>query len=847
MRSLAIGIATLAVLLVAGLLLGPLFVDANRYKGELAEWFGAHAGIDLKLSGPIDLRLLPSPRLIARDITVAGLPALPRGRLQVRFLEANVDPWPLLSGRVEVRRATLIEPALTWERTAESPSGIQRQAVTDLAIDRIEIQNGSFTYRDGSRVELLEHVNATLRLDSLQGPYRIEGDLSTRGAAMRFEASAGRLDAPEMPLHISITSRPTARLIFDGSFSSAGLLKGKLTAGGDDLAAVAGMASEIGLPAALATRFSLSGEMSEIGGIASFDDLSLELGDVRGRGNLNVAWGAPLKLTGKIAVNHIDLDRWKGRSIAATRVASPPPPVPSEGGTSITLVPAPTPSANRPFALPQDLDAALDLSVGDVVWREKLVRDVRFDLHLTNGVLQVNRIAAGLPGGTDAMLRGSLVALEGLPRFKGRFEAGSDNLRALLNWLGISTEVVPVGRLSRGSLALKVDVQPYRVELSDLDASIDATRISGAASIAPGDRLGIGARLRADRFNLDAYLPTGSICGTVFPDVSALGLFDANLDLTVDAVTCRGQAFAGGHFAGTLRGGSLALEELSFADFADGSLRLSGSLEGLNGASPRADLAYELQGATLARIARFLLPRSGTLAEGWGGLGISGRIEGRLDALSLQGEADLLAGHGHVTAKETSGALDITADLALRQIRVKDALALGGTSSPMEARIDLDTTIRSRGQSVEELLANLSAEGRISGSEGVLTGVDLRSAAARYAATDPPPPNIGLLLRDSAGTTPVVSVAGKVMLSKSMLKTDDLRVDFAGATAKASLSLDLGTEQTQGRIDLTLDDAPTVAIAVDGPAAAPRTEISAAEREPSTGNSLRDLLKNFGR
>ncbi len=824
MRGLAIGVATLAFLLVAGLVLGPLFIDANRYKGELAAWFGAHAGIDLTLSGPIDLQLLPNPRLVARDISVIGLPGLPQSRMQVRSLEASVDPWPLLSGRVEVRSATLVEPALTWERVSGSGTRPSRQPVTDLAIDRVEIQNGSFTYRDGARVELLEHVNATLRLESLQGPYRIEGDLATHGAALRFEASAGRLDGPETALRIAVTSRPSSRLVFDGSMTSGGGLKGKVTASGDDLAAVASLAGGIGLPAVFAARYSLAADMGEVGGVASFDNLALELGDLRGRGNLKITGGAPLKVAGAIAVTHIDLDRLSGKPVTPGRAASPPP-VPPESGSAIAIAPVQPSTANQPFALPQGVEATLDLSVGDVVWREKLVRDVRLDLRLAEGGLVVNRLAAGLPGGTDAVLRGTLAARDGSPRFDGAFQAGADNLRGLLDWLGVATDAVPVGRLGRASLSLRVEASPNRIEVSEVDASIDATRVSGAASIVPGDRLGVGARLRADRFNLDAYLPQGSVCGAALPDLGALGLFDANLDVSLDAVTCRGQTLAGGHLSGTLRAGSLALQDFSFADFADGSLRVSGALEGLGGARQRADLAYELQGATLARIVRFLEPRSGLAAEGWGGLGLSGTLQGSPGAFVLEGEADLMAGRAHVSVRKAGGTIDLGADLTLRQIRLKDALAVVGAAAPLEARVDLDAKLQSRGQNAEELVANLSGEGQVSAREGVFAGVDLRAAAARYAAESPA--DIAALLRENAGTTPMTSLAGKVTLAKSVLKAEGLTIDLAGATAVAGLSLDLKAGLTQGKIDLTLTGARSVAVTVEGPASAPRAEIPA--------------------
>src|SRR5262245_49736957 len=66
---LSIAIALILALLAA--LVGPHFVDWNKYRGEFEARAGQMTGLQVRLAGPIEARLLPTPSISLQRIDVA--------------------------------------------------------------------------------------------------------------------------------------------------------------------------------------------------------------------------------------------------------------------------------------------------------------------------------------------------------------------------------------------------------------------------------------------------------------------------------------------------------------------------------------------------------------------------------------------------------------------------------------------------------------------------------------------------------------------------------------------------------------------------------------------------------
>ena len=63
MRSPLLIVGTLLVLLLAGALATPFFVNWSTYRAEIEEYGRTILGREVKIAGPIDIQILPLPTL----------------------------------------------------------------------------------------------------------------------------------------------------------------------------------------------------------------------------------------------------------------------------------------------------------------------------------------------------------------------------------------------------------------------------------------------------------------------------------------------------------------------------------------------------------------------------------------------------------------------------------------------------------------------------------------------------------------------------------------------------------------------------------------------------------------
>ena len=68
MQTTLLGIATVLIVALVAALVGPLFVDWSRYRAEFEATSAWVTGLDFRIRGPIDARLLPLPHVVLHDI-----------------------------------------------------------------------------------------------------------------------------------------------------------------------------------------------------------------------------------------------------------------------------------------------------------------------------------------------------------------------------------------------------------------------------------------------------------------------------------------------------------------------------------------------------------------------------------------------------------------------------------------------------------------------------------------------------------------------------------------------------------------------------------------------------------
>ena len=687
MRKAATGLAILLLLALGALVLLPQFIDLNRFKGPLAAELAALTGRSIEIGGPLKLSLLPGPRVTVRDLRLANPPGTAaKDMLRLRAVEVKLGFWPLLSGAIEIRRATLIEPDVDIERLPDGKVNWQsdaRPGASDaspapggtlaLAIDRLAIQDGAVTYRSGATVERFEHINASVTLVSPSGPFDIVGELVTRGAAVGFEARSGKVDAAAIPVQATVTIRPAAQIRLDAMLTGPSgdrRIDGKLKIDGGNFQTLAAMLARAPMPTALAQPFALAGDVAGSSRALSLEHLAVDVGSAHGEGGLHVTPGTPLALDLRLSVGRLDLDRWLARKAALA------PSLPTSFGSAWAAMPdaaapVPLPSAQPDggLALPQGFNARIDFAAEAVLWRNGVLRQGRLQATLAEGRLTLDRAAALLPGGSQVVVSGSATTPpEGL-RAQGAVQADADDLRSVLAWLGVTAAAVPADRLRKASLSGRFTLAGDRLDLGGIDATVDATRLSGAATVILRERPGIGLRLVADRFNLDAYLPaaTAGPTSSAAPPAAAnplIDALDANLDARVQALTWRGQPLGDVHLAGTLQNSDATIHELSIGDLGGAAARLSGALRGLAGGMPKGQLAFDASGPEFDRVLRVAWPGLAT-GRSYGDFRLDGGVSLDGEKLSVTGDLEILQGRLHVSGDASASgasALDVAVE-----------------------------------------------------------------------------------------------------------------------------------------------------------------------------------------
>ena len=635
-RKILIAVGAALALVIAALLVGPSFVDWNRYKPMITEQVAAATGRQLAIDGDISLALLPVPKLSVEGVRFANAEGGSTAEMAtLESLSVRVGLLPLLSGKVQVDSVTLVRPNIlleklpdgrgNWELSmapaAESgtaPSTGAGGGGFDFSFDSIRIEQGTLVYRDAAAgtEQRIEGLDAEIGVSSLAGPFQANGKATYQGIAAGFDALIGKLE-PNKPTAVDLALRlgePESKLEFAGSLTQteAGFgIDGKLAGGGDKLSALlAALAPDAGGGMKLLDqKFQVAGDIVASDTAGALNNFSVQLGDLEVKGAAEIGLGQPLSIKAKLQVGRLDLDALMANLGAGEGAATSEP----------AAVPAPA-GAPSSFALPEGITAELEVGIEAISYNGGVVNQASLAAKLDKGELTLTKLSALLPGNSDLSLAGKLASAEGVPSFTGALELNSDNLRGLLDWLKVALPDIPAERLRKMSLASRVTATPNQIQIADMDMHLDASRIAGGVVVAlpNGERkaLGLGVGLAIDQINLDGYMPKPAAAATgggsaakpagglPLEALKPLAPLNANVELKIGSLTLNDQVAKGFHLDATLQGGNLAIRDVSVKEFAGGSGNLKGTITDLGG-TPRLDSQFSLRVGDATRALTF--------------------------------------------------------------------------------------------------------------------------------------------------------------------------------------------------------------------------------------------------
>lgn len=242
MRSFIKFFSGLVVFVVLSALAAPFFIDINSYRKQITTMASEQLGRDVAIKGPLKFRILPTPRLKLKDIEIASTNQSHEPLLaNILALNVSVEILPLFVGKVNVKEIRLEKPEFYLESFGDKTNNWtfsfksdeenkksqadkhkdRKGSAFNLEVQQFIIEEGLIVYQSGDSVSRFEDMNIKASLDSLQGPFEIDGDLSYIGMPLAFDARLGKWEN-KIPLEMNLKA-------FGQNFNIAGDLDAQTT------------------------------------------------------------------------------------------------------------------------------------------------------------------------------------------------------------------------------------------------------------------------------------------------------------------------------------------------------------------------------------------------------------------------------------------------------------------------------------------------------------------------------------------------------------------------------------------------------------------------------------------
>lgn len=850
-----IGAGSAILLLLAGLLLGPRLIGQERLQGWILPTLRQALHRDVTVTGPITLRLLPSPEIRVEQVVIAEKGAI---LANLPLIEARISFASLLRLRPAPEMLRLERPEFSLasfaldagpRQTGEASASPSRPPPVDSDGGHARL-SGQFLIEQGRlilpgkahlviepidiRVRLADdgaHLNGHAALDG-QG-FEVKGDLDWSGDGA--------------PHHeFTLKSDQGYEIGWSGIGLLAGAqpgLSGKFTARIDPRGA-GGWTKQ---------RLALTGDLRWGEAGAHADNLLLAVGDDDFHGSAAFTMGERPRLTLDLQGKRLSLDH------------SDVSPAPDAANTKDR---PPAAAQSAPLALPSlelpnfgALSIAISLDIDQILTGGVILQDGRLDLALEQGALTVKQASLTLPGNSRISAEANLAA----GAITGHFAGKSDDLRQTLAWAGLDLTQIPADRLHRATIDGVIGGDRQQINLDQVRLRLDSSQVDLSAGWRPGARPALDVHLSLDLLNLDAYwrqsakresaVPAGIASNGQSPSQSAAPSpgWDLTLDANAGRLIWHGAELKEVSLGLSASESLLSIDHLSVAEWAGARWQASGKVSDPWRDPTFAPLTLRLQSRDLAQSLRGFgveLPLAAPIDLTAQCTGPLAAPQIRLSAPSLDFgktrlqllQADLTLAGEHIALERISAQLfggQLSGDLSATRNRGEAALHLKLTGAEIrqalldiadiglaDGKLDAAIDLESLGQTASERKAHLSGTARFAVRDGRIKGFDL-AAADRNLAGNQGVGGLLLLLQSglTGGSTHFSSLSGTARAENGVIRSDDLALIADGGGATGAALIDLPNDNVEAHADFrfaSAKDAPPLVMRLSGPLESPR-------------------------
>jgi len=450
-RIAAIVVGTLVALAIVAVIALLLFVDPNRFRGDIEKSAREHSTRELTIRGKLELKVFPWLALGVHDVELSNRPGFgSQPFLTVQNASIGVKLLPLLSKRLEVSRVKLeganinlvsrgeqnnwqdLSESKETEKSANEPSG----PPPAISIEGVDVSKTSVVYSDEVKKSTTQLGNLELhtgRLESdsartvlekveLQGTYlaqssALDAAAAAKGAGAASAASAGGASIEAVkPLAFSLT---TSAIALDNTAHTLAPAKVQMKVGdvavdvsvaGEKMSTERLLTGSVSVPSTSARKllqslgiappitrdpkalsaFALQTNFSLTQKQLQLTALQLTLDDTKVQGTAGVEDLDTSALRFNLNVNGINIDRYRA-----------PEPVEKPAAVKHSASPSPAaPPTPLPLETLRKLDVNGTLHVASATFSNLVFTDVVMPLVAKDGHVRLGPTQAHLYGGS---------------------------------------------------------------------------------------------------------------------------------------------------------------------------------------------------------------------------------------------------------------------------------------------------------------------------------------------------------------------------------------------------------------------------------------------------------------
>jgi hypothetical protein len=586
-QSTLLGIAIVIIVGLVAALVGPLFIDWGYYRSDFEGELTRLVGLPVRVTGPIDARLLPTPMVSLQGIVINGPPGQ-SPKLNAQSLDVELALGPLMRGQLRAAALHLGRPEFTVGLDENGkidgpplPIGLDSDR---LAIDHLVIDNGRMILREaasGTRVVLDQlWFNGDMR--SLAGPMSGEGAFVSSGQLYGYRLTTGRRGddgGTKIRLSVEPADRPLVAETEGTLWVDHGAPRFE---GSATLARPVGVALAAGKKV-VSEPWHLSSHIRANSAGALLEQLEFDYGPeeraIKLTGTADLHFGLRPRFEGVLSARQVDLDHSFSQQDDPNRL-----PI-----ATLRRFAAALGDAVRP-PIPVKLGIGIDvLTLGGAA-----LQSVRGDIESDATAWNLQTLEFQAPGFTQVKLSGRLKVTANSAEFVGPAAVDASDPGALVGWIeGLSD----APKMAMGSLRVRGDLTlgSERIAVERLNADADRRAFEGrlAYTFATNNKPArLDAALSAPDVDVDAALrfANAALAGSKLDKPAEIALALDVGRATFAGVEVKGAAANVGVDASGIR-----IERLSVSDLAGAALNASGRIDST--ASPRGalTLAFDAQ------------------------------------------------------------------------------------------------------------------------------------------------------------------------------------------------------------------------------------------------------------